>query len=126
MICDKLDNAVKEKQPISAQPLWELLQDCRKTIPGDYLIKLIERMPRVCKAVIKAKNPKHILVCVRRVQIFDWYCVSVLVYLKTQYPVITFTDFEFKGIILYNKCVTCYYRCIRQKDTLFPFTHPSI
>ena len=27
-----------------------------KTIPGDYLMKLIERMPRVCKAVIKAKG----------------------------------------------------------------------
>ena len=27
-----------------------------KCIPGDYLIKLVERMPRVCKAVIKAKG----------------------------------------------------------------------
>ncbi|CAJ0968220.1 unnamed protein product, partial [Ranitomeya imitator] len=27
-----------------------------KTIPGDYLLKLIKRMPRVCKAVIKAKG----------------------------------------------------------------------
>jgi hypothetical protein len=25
-------------------------------IPGDYLIKLVERKPRVCKAVIKAKG----------------------------------------------------------------------
>ena len=25
-----------------------------KSIPGDYLMKLVERMPRVCKAVIKA------------------------------------------------------------------------
>ena len=24
-------------------------------MPGDYLMKLVERMPRVCKAVIKAK-----------------------------------------------------------------------
>ena len=25
-------------------------------IPGNYLMKLVERMPRVCKAVIKAKG----------------------------------------------------------------------
>ncbi|CAJ0936006.1 unnamed protein product [Ranitomeya imitator] len=46
---------VKAKGPTSAKHLWELLQDCWKTIPGDYLLKLIKRMPRVCKAVIKAK-----------------------------------------------------------------------
>jgi hypothetical protein len=27
-----------------------------KCIPGDYLMKLVERMPSVCKAVIKAKG----------------------------------------------------------------------
>ena len=27
-----------------------------KCIPGDYLMKLVERMPRVCKAVIEAKG----------------------------------------------------------------------
>ncbi|CAJ0954227.1 unnamed protein product [Ranitomeya imitator] len=27
-----------------------------KTIPGDYVLKLIKRMPRVCKAIIKAKG----------------------------------------------------------------------
>jgi hypothetical protein len=36
--------------------MWELLQDCCKSIPGDYLMKLVERMPRVCKSVIKAKG----------------------------------------------------------------------
>ena len=56
MVWDELDRRVKAKQPTSAQHLWELLQDCWKTIPGDYLMKLIERMPRVCKAVIKAKG----------------------------------------------------------------------
>ncbi|KAJ8342452.1 hypothetical protein SKAU_G00323800, partial [Synaphobranchus kaupii] len=56
MVWDELDRRVKEKQPTSAQHLWELLQDCWETIPGDYLMKLIERMPRVCKAVIKAKG----------------------------------------------------------------------
>ena len=47
---------VKAKGPTSAKHLWELLQDCWKTISGDYLLKLIERMPRVCKAVIRAKG----------------------------------------------------------------------
>jgi hypothetical protein len=27
-----------------------------KCIPGDYLMKLVERRPRVCKAVIKSKG----------------------------------------------------------------------
>ena len=36
--------------------MWELFQDCWKCIPGDYLMKLVERMPRMCKAVIKAKG----------------------------------------------------------------------
>ena len=27
-----------------------------KCFPGDYLMKLVERMPSVCKAVIKAKG----------------------------------------------------------------------
>jgi hypothetical protein len=35
MVCDELDRRVKEMQPISAQHLWELLQDCWKSIPGE-------------------------------------------------------------------------------------------
>lgn len=49
-----MDCRVKAKGPRSAQDFWELLQDW-KTISGDY-IKFIERMLRVCKAVIKAKG----------------------------------------------------------------------
>ena len=56
MVWDEMDRRVKAKGPTSAQHLWELLQDCWKTISGDYLMKLIERKPRVCKAVIKAKG----------------------------------------------------------------------
>ncbi|CAJ0954523.1 unnamed protein product [Ranitomeya imitator] len=52
MVCGELDRRVKAT---SAKHLWDILQDCWKTIPGDYLLKLIKRMPRVCKAVIKAK-----------------------------------------------------------------------
>ena len=56
MVWDELDHRVKERQPTSAQHMWEILQDCWKSIPGDYLMKLVERMPRVCEAVIKAKS----------------------------------------------------------------------
>ena len=56
MVWDELDHKVKESQPKSAQHTGECLQDCWKSIPGDYFMKLIERMPRVCKAVIKAKD----------------------------------------------------------------------
>ena len=33
MVWDELDRRVKEKQPTSAQHVWELLQDCWKFIP---------------------------------------------------------------------------------------------
>ena len=56
MVWDELDHKVKEKQPTSAHHMWELLPDCLKSIPCDYLMKLVERMPRVCKAAIKAKG----------------------------------------------------------------------
>uniref|UniRef100_A0A667X851 Tc1-like transposase DDE domain-containing protein n=1 Tax=Myripristis murdjan TaxID=586833 RepID=A0A667X851_9TELE len=56
MVWGELDHRVKAKRPTCAKHLWELLQDCWKTISGDYLLKLIERMPRVCKAVIRAKG----------------------------------------------------------------------
>ena len=35
MVWDELDHRVKEKQPTSAQHMWELLQDCWKIIPGE-------------------------------------------------------------------------------------------
>ena len=55
MVWDEMDRRLKAKGPTSAQHLWELLQDCWKIISSDNLMELIERMPRVCKAVIKAK-----------------------------------------------------------------------
>jgi hypothetical protein len=52
MVWDELDRRVKEKQPTSAQHLWELF----KTVGKAFLMKLVERMPRVCKTVNKAKG----------------------------------------------------------------------
>ena len=34
IVWDELDRRVKEKQPTGAQHIWELLQDCWKSIPG--------------------------------------------------------------------------------------------
>uniref|UniRef100_A0AAY4BRD6 Uncharacterized protein n=1 Tax=Denticeps clupeoides TaxID=299321 RepID=A0AAY4BRD6_9TELE len=59
MVWGELDCRVKVKGPTSAKHLWELLQDCWKSISGDDLLKLIERMPRVCKAVIRAKKLEY-------------------------------------------------------------------
>ena len=49
MVRDELDRRVKEKQPTSAQHMSELLP-----VGKAFQVKLVERMPRVCKAVIKA------------------------------------------------------------------------
>jgi hypothetical protein len=35
MVWDELDRRVKEKQPTSAQHMWELIQDCWKSKPHD-------------------------------------------------------------------------------------------
>ena len=49
MVWDKLDRRVMEKQPTSAQHMWELLGKA-------FLMMLFQTMPRVCKAVIEAKG----------------------------------------------------------------------
>ena len=64
MVWDELDCRVKEKLPTSAEHMWELLQ----TVGNAFQVKLVERMPRMCKAVIKAKGGdlkklKNILIC---------------------------------------------------------------
>jgi hypothetical protein len=52
--------------------MWELLQDCWKSIPGDYLMKLVERMPSVCKAVMATlKNLKYILMGLTLWSLYD-------------------------------------------------------
>ena len=35
MVWDESDRRVKEKQPTGAQHIWELLQECWKSIPGE-------------------------------------------------------------------------------------------
>ena len=52
MVWDELDCRVKEKQLTSAQPMWNSFE----TVGKAFQVKLVERMPGVWKAVIKAKG----------------------------------------------------------------------
>ena len=52
MVWYGLDCRVKEKQPTVLSICWNSF----KTIGKAFLMKLVDRMPRVCKAVIKAKG----------------------------------------------------------------------
>ena len=50
IVWDELDRRVKEKQVLS------ICGNSIKTVGKAFLMKLVERMPRVCNAVIKAKG----------------------------------------------------------------------
>jgi hypothetical protein len=52
MIWDELDRRVKE----SSQQVLSICGNSFKTVGKAFQVKLIEIMPRVCKAVIKAKG----------------------------------------------------------------------
>ena len=54
MVWDELDRRVKEKQP-TKQPS-SICGNSFKTVGKAFQVKLIERMPSVCKAVIKTKG----------------------------------------------------------------------
>ena len=56
LLWDELDRSVKNRQPTSAKQLWEFLQDEWNQIKGEYLEKLLLRMPRICAAVVKARG----------------------------------------------------------------------
>ena len=55
LVWDELDRRVKAKQLPNATHLWELLQQCWEELSKQYLISIVERVPRVCLAVISAK-----------------------------------------------------------------------
>ena len=56
VVWDELDRRVKAKQPTSATHLWELLQQWWEELSEQYLISIVQRMPRVCSAVISVKG----------------------------------------------------------------------
>lgn len=53
---DELDRRVREKRPSSEKELFVCLKEGWERISGDYWKKLLERMPKLCSAVIKAKG----------------------------------------------------------------------
>ncbi|XP_035634417.2 vesicle-associated membrane protein-associated protein B-like isoform X1 [Oncorhynchus keta] len=55
MVWDESDRRVKEKQPTSAQHMWEHLQDCWKSIPGPF--------SDVVNTTLKLSNPTDRNVC---------------------------------------------------------------
>ena len=60
LVWDEFDRKVRAKQSISVTHIWQLLQESWKELSSIYLQSLVERMPRICEAVIVAKGG-HIL-----------------------------------------------------------------
>ena len=56
LVWDELDQKVKAKQPRSMVHHWELLQESWEELSYLNLQSLVERMPRICEAVIVAKG----------------------------------------------------------------------
>lgn len=56
LLWEELDRQVRKSTPNSATALWAQLQDAWKKIEPLTMAKLLERMPRLCAAVIKAKG----------------------------------------------------------------------
>ena len=56
LLWDELDRKVRLMRPKNVSHLWDCLQKAWKSIAPITLRKLIERMPKVCAAVIKAKG----------------------------------------------------------------------
>lgn len=56
LLWDHLDRSIRKTNITNRQQLWDELQKNWKKIPSETLQKLIGRMPRVCKAVIKARG----------------------------------------------------------------------
>lgn len=56
LLWDEMDRKVREMLPTSASDLWIKLQEVWNSFSEETLMKLIERMPRICNAVIRAKG----------------------------------------------------------------------
>ena len=55
-VWDYLDIQVRARNPTNVKQLWQYLQEEWGQINSDYLLKLLNRMPKICNAVIKAKG----------------------------------------------------------------------
>lgn len=56
LLWDELDRKIRIKGPTSKTHLWQVLKEAWSEIQPETLEKLTNRMPRLCKAVIRAKG----------------------------------------------------------------------
>lgn len=56
LLWDKLDRRIRQTPASFLENLWRQLQDAWKSISLETLKKLINRMPRLVQAVLKAKG----------------------------------------------------------------------
>ena len=56
LLWEELDRQVRQSAPKSQTTMWESLQRTWNSLDPKILTKLVRRMPRLCKAVIKAKG----------------------------------------------------------------------
>ena len=56
LVRDELDQKVRAKQSTSASHLWQLSQESWAELSSVYLQSLVERMLRICEAVIATKE----------------------------------------------------------------------
>jgi hypothetical protein len=56
LLWEKMDRMIKVKKPTSLAALEEIIREVWQEITPDYLRKLIDRLPRICQAVIKAEG----------------------------------------------------------------------
>lgn len=56
LLWDELDRRVRAMRPVNVNQLWEYLNQAWNDIPASCCQKLVARMPRLCRAVIKAKG----------------------------------------------------------------------
>ena len=56
LLWEELDGRVRDLKPTSLPGLWDCLNEAWNNTPSQTLQKLIERMPKLCAVVIKAKG----------------------------------------------------------------------
>lgn len=56
LLWDELDRQVREMRPKSQTHLWQCLEQAWYNLEPEKMQKLVERLPRICQAVIKAKG----------------------------------------------------------------------
>ena len=56
LLCDHLDREVRKTPPRCKNDLWEAITNIWKNIDEEYFKKFINRMPRICQAIVKAKG----------------------------------------------------------------------